>query len=332
MTAKLSPVAADQSPTTDFCVATDAAGGKRGVARRRSGGGRSRLGLGIALAAVTLISTFLAVRTHVFSLGVQIEREEGGRGGPLRIMTQQLNDIQRATSYSERAPHTDRLLLNGMRAAARGGGEGGGRGGGGAGGDAAPLHPLCVRMPTSRQLRILMVALPPEAFTITGGVDAVDDGALTMSSQPMELSPLAAYINNMKALWSYTEGLSRRSGDIELGRVPTLASVRDSLIDNLRYLGAGQPAIATDSTALQRAVNGTALLMTPLQRAAEAWVFSTVDPLDLERIVIAGFMTSPYVHIVDGRNITPDMLRDADYVFVPFPLANMKGRPSVLRK
>ena len=101
-------------------------------------------------------------------------------------------------------------------------------------------------MPALSQLRILMVSLPAEAFTIAGGVDALDDGSITVAAKGAVLSPLAAYVNDMKALWSYTEGLSRRSGDIELGRTPTYASVRNSLTDNIRYLGAGAPAIATD--------------------------------------------------------------------------------------
>ena len=194
-----------------------------------------------------------------------------------------------------------------------------------------PRRPLCIPMPSQHSFRILFVVLPAEAYTIGGGVSAADDGTLTVSARGAELSPLAAYVNNLKALWSYSEGLSKRSGDIELGRVPPYQTVRDSLTDDIKYLGKGLPASLSDP-ALLRAVNATALLLAPLQRAAEEWVFSTAEPLDVERIMIAGLMASPYVHIVDGRNISAEMLRDADYVVVPFPLANMKGRPSVLRK
>jgi hypothetical protein len=186
---------------------------------------------------------------------------------------------------------------------------------------------LCVRMPALGDFRVFMVALPKEAYTVSGAMSraGLDDGTMTEITG-RGLSRTEEYVENLKALWSFTEGLSLRSGDIDLSTVRLrnmgFTALRDS-----------RPPAVLGTPLLRRALAATPALLEPLQRSLDRYVYTSYKwPTEMEQLVVSAFMTSPYVSIVDGANMSAADFGPADAVFIPFPLTNMKMRPSVLHK
>lgn len=197
---------------------------------------------------------------------------------------------------------------------------------------------LCVRMPRLSDLKIVMVALPKESYTVSGAISraGLDDGQLTEVTG-RGMNSVEEYVENLKALWSYTEGLTLRSGDVDLSsvRLRSIAwsAIRESILDGAKYVSNREPPAVLSTPLLKRALAATPVLFEHVQRSLDRYVYTSYkEPQLIEQVVIASFMASPYVTIVDGRNMTAADVAGADYVFVPFPLSNMRMRPSVLRK
>lgn len=197
---------------------------------------------------------------------------------------------------------------------------------------------LCVVMPALTDLRIALIALPKEAYTVSGAMSraGLDDGTMTEITN-RKMSQTEEFVENLKALWSFTEGLTLRSGDIDLSTVRLRnmgwTAVKDSLLDGAKYISHQKPAGILSTPILKRALAATPVLFEHLQRSLDRYVYTSYKwPTETEQMVVSAFMTSPYVSIVDGRNMSKADFKAYDYVVIPFPLTNMRMRPSVLIK
>ena len=181
---------------------------------------------------------------------------------------------------------------------------------------------FCVKMPPLRQLRILLVALPPSAFYAS----ARDRAALNDTLSLQHLRPLDAAT---KVMWHYARGgfaddpsENEGSPPIDLSRIFKRKDVRAAIVPPERLHGlVSERAAFYVSGAFRRAYEGRAALLGPLVAARSRFHFAPPrDAGALERVLLSNMLQSRYVRVVDGRMLTPAALEAADYIVVPLPL------------
>ena len=181
--------------------------------------------------------------------------------------------------------------------------------------------PTCVAMPLEGELRIAIAALPPESYARSAPPSAAAPGA---PGDPAWLD--VAY----RAAWEFATGKYDDWVDLDLEHTPpTLAQIQDALMsidvpdDVVRPPpDRGAPILSTER--LKQAVALTRDRFARTSSMRPAFTFTSQSQRDLDRIVVAHMLTSPYARMIDLRSTTLAELRSYDMVFVPFPLIAMR--------
>lgn len=186
--------------------------------------------------------------------------------------------------------------------------------------------PTCIPMPHERDFRIAIAALPPEAYSKSAvpSENVADD-----PGDPVWLD--AAYA----AAWKFATGKFEEWVDIDLQRSPpTLAQIRDSLMtidvpDDVVRPPPDRSAPILRTQRLEQVVALSRARFSLISSMQPAFTFTSQSQRDLERIVVAHMLVSPFTHFMDMRVTTAAELRSFDFVFIPFPLIAMRDSPKM---
>ena len=215
-----------------------------------------------------------------------------------------------------------------------------------------PKRQLCLKMPSEASLRILLVALPPPAFFHASRIRE-------RVNQTLGLGRFSPFEANVRAMWHFSQtrtagsSSSRATGSasalMDFTRRLKLKRLKQALflpaqLPTVRIADetTGGSASGTDSTTPAVVTSGRIgsayrlvdVVFSPLIRAQKRFQFLyDEEPASaLERSLIAAFMQSRYVRIIDGNAITRALLDAADYVIVPFPMLRMRSQDDVVAK
>jgi hypothetical protein len=187
--------------------------------------------------------------------------------------------------------------------------------------------PSCVSMPPQSALRIAIAALPPEAYTKKAPAGG------NLAAAPVGD---AAWLNDaFRAAWDFTTLPYEPWSHLDFSHSPpSLAQMRDALMsvdipDDVERPPPDRSAPILNSGRLKQAVALASARLARLAVMQPAFTFTSQSQRDLERIVIANMLSSPYATIVDLRATTMQELKTYDLVFVPFPLISMRDNPKM---
>ena len=197
----------------------------------------------------------------------------------------------------------------------------------------------CIKMPALNSVRIVIAALPPSVF---GAPKAGDEGA-TLEDK-------------IRAMWRWSQGSDNRdpysrirvAGERSSARLVTASSLRAAIINGAGRRDTGAAVVRAGNDVLERAASITVSRMAALASVEAShpssprmsrnvktdksgdgyeYEYSTVSWRDLERVVVAGLLSSPYARVMDLRNATAHDLEHVTTVLVPFPLSRLRGMP-----
>ena len=171
----------------------------------------------------------------------------------------------------------------------------------------------CIPLPSLFSHRIFMPVLPESAFKNNAPLAPPDSFDLERATA---------------AMWTWaTAHFAEPLVHINVTGAPSLAALSRAVMN-----GRGDPdpnAGVIASGALAAAVRAVQTRFSTLRRLRSGYTFTTQSQRDLQRILIAGIMASPYTQLVDGRQLKASDLQPGDVVFVPFPLINLRGSKRV---
>ena len=177
-------------------------------------------------------------------------------------------------------------------------------------------------MPPLSEFRVVVAALPPAVYSRAGGLDF---GAPSLRSM-------------IEHMWEWSQGSDPldRMADISLhDRNVGVPKLLASLMEPHGKTGRGNSRIASAGAAvLQAAADATPGRMAALRAlvggggaptTSPAYRFSTLSWRDLERVVTAGLMLSPYARVADLRNMSDAELAATNVVLLPYPLSRLRA-------
>jgi hypothetical protein len=187
--------------------------------------------------------------------------------------------------------------------------------------------PTCIAMPERHALRIAIAALPPEAYT----KKAPPSGNL--ASAPV--GDPAWLDSAFRAAWDFATSPYEQWSPLDFAHTPpSLSQMKDALMsvdipDDVEHPPPDRSAPILSTGRLKQAVALASSRLARLASTQPAFTFTSQSQRDLERIVIANMLSSPFATIVDLRATTMQELKQYDYVFVPFPLIAMRDNPKM---
>ena len=188
-------------------------------------------------------------------------------------------------------------------------------------------HPLCLPMPPPASLEVWIAALPCELYTgeacahTDPGPDSLREMAAATIKWALAHDPASEYTHiDMGGV----AGKPLKVGDI--ARALINRSGRSSPESQVVRSGVAGAAAAAANAALARFAAHATPADAP--RGTEGYTYTTESWRDLERVVTAGLLRSPYTRFVDLR-APPAPLSTARVVFVPFGLARLRANPDL---